>query len=85
MTHFSKYLAFTFLFFSFSAFLLFAQKKYPEEINFKMGLMVYAFDEVNFSDGNAALEMWMESTRKSLLKKGVKKVDVLYRSYEDLI
>ena len=83
--HFFKYFVFALLFLTINTFLLFGQKKYPDEINFKMGLMVYAFDEVNFSDGNAALEMWMESTRKSLLKKGVKKIDIVYKSYDDLL
>lgn len=85
MMHFIKYFVFTLLFLTINSFLLFGQKKYPDEINFKMGLMVYAFDEVNFSDGNAALEMWMESTKKSLLKKGVKKIDIVYKSYDDLL
>lgn len=79
-----KNILFALLFFAINTSVLIAQNKYPGEINFRMGLMVYAFDEVNFSDGNAALQMWMESTKKSLLKKGVKKVDVVYRSYEDL-
>ncbi len=85
MIHFHKYSLIVLLFLISNTCMLVAQKKYPNEINFKMGLMVYDFDEVNFSDGNAALEMWMESTKKSLLKKGVKKIDIVYKSYEDLI
>lgn len=60
------------------------QDKYPEEINYKMGLMSYAFDDINVSDGNAALELWMEATKKRLLKKEFKKVDLVYRSYDNL-
>lgn len=75
---------FVILLFALSTSVLLCQKKYPEEINFKMGLMVYAFDEVNFSDGNAALEMWMKSTKKSLLAKGIKKIDIVYKSYDNL-
>ncbi|MDP2363315.1 MAG: PhnD/SsuA/transferrin family substrate-binding protein [Ignavibacteria bacterium] len=63
---------------------LLCQNKYPEEINFKMGLMAYAFDEVNLSDGNAALEMWMESTKKRLVTRGVKKLDIVYKNYNNL-
>lgn len=84
MIHFYKYSLIALLFLISNTCMLVAQKKYPNEINFKMGLMVYAFDEVNFSDGNAALEMWMEATKKSLLKKGVKKIDIVYKSYDDL-
>ncbi len=61
------------------------QNKLPEEINYKMGIMAYAFDEINISDGNAALELWMQSTKKRLLRKGVKKVDIVYKSYNNLI
>jgi hypothetical protein len=64
--------------------MLLCQIKYPEAINLKIGLMVYAFDEMNVSDANAAIRIWMEANKKSLIKKGVKKIDVVYQSYDNL-
>lgn len=63
----------------------YCQKKYPEEINYKMGLMEYAYDEVNISDGNEALDVWLETMKKRLLRQGVKKLDITHKSYDNLL
>ena len=60
-----------------------AQNKLPIEINLRLGTMSYANANMSYAEVEATLKIYIEEFRKRFLKRGIKKITINYKSYNN--